>query len=115
MQAGPDPRGHHWADRQGRQRRGGCDRRGTGIWRNVLSFIDGDELIGAHVFTAHGDTFSADPAQPIDARFQRLLQEQAGTAIVDEYRSRSARRRFWIMSHQVQLSPAASQIAALPR
>lgn len=57
-----------------------------GFWRNVLSFLDGDELIGAHVFTAHGDAFAAGPAQPIDARFQRLLQEQAGTAIVDDYR-----------------------------
>ena len=57
-----------------------------GFWRNVLSFLDGDELIGAQVFTAHGDAFAACPAQPIDARFQRLLQEQAGTAIVDDYR-----------------------------
>lgn len=58
-----------------------------GFWRNVLSFIDGDEDIDAQVFSADGDAFAATPTQQIDARFQRLQDVPGiGKELVDDYR-----------------------------
>ena len=58
-----------------------------GLGRNILSWFDGDALIGARVFTADGDALTATPAQQIDARFQRLQDTPPiGPEIVDDYR-----------------------------
>jgi hypothetical protein len=54
-----------------------------GFWRNVLSFLDGDEMIGSSVVLADGGTLASNPIQAIEQRLQRRFREQVGWQTVE--------------------------------